>query len=120
MAVTVLEDLSRQHATEVGDWSRLSRTPTRSATGKLGSVYQHESTKGAPVLNECCSLSLRNVVLTIENVLASLLAEEREKERQSPRAIESEPTASLPQWVHDGTASLAQWVHDGMDVESQQ
>ncbi|KAJ7201539.1 hypothetical protein GGX14DRAFT_571190 [Mycena pura] len=102
--MAVLEDLSRQHTTEVGDWSRLSRTPTRSANGKLGSVYQHESTK----------------VLTIENVLASLLAEEREKERQSPRAIGSEPTASLPQWVHDGTASLAQWVHDGMDVESQQ
>ncbi|KAJ7889258.1 hypothetical protein B0H13DRAFT_1888093 [Mycena leptocephala] len=63
--MAVLEDLSRQHATEVTGWSRLSRKTTKSAKGSPKSVYQHESTKG--------------LVLTIESMLASLVAEEREK-----------------------------------------
>ncbi|KAJ6551103.1 hypothetical protein B0H10DRAFT_1968575 [Mycena sp. CBHHK59/15] len=44
--MAVLEDLSRQHATEVAAWSRLSRVTTKSASGKISSVYQHETTKG--------------------------------------------------------------------------
>ncbi|KAJ7798247.1 hypothetical protein B0H14DRAFT_3492721 [Mycena olivaceomarginata] len=75
--MAVLEDLSRQHSTEVGGWSRLSRKSTK--------------------------------VLTIENVLASLLAEEQEQRQRLPRAAGSEPTTSL-----------AQWVRDGMDIERQQ
>ncbi|KAJ7212509.1 hypothetical protein GGX14DRAFT_393412 [Mycena pura] len=43
--MTVLEDLSRQHATQVATWSRRSRSRTSSADGKTSSVYQHESTK---------------------------------------------------------------------------
>ncbi|KAJ7837757.1 hypothetical protein B0H14DRAFT_3459895 [Mycena olivaceomarginata] len=49
--MAVLEDLSRQHSTEVGGWSRLSRKVSKSDDGKLANVYQHQSTK----------------VLTIEN-----------------------------------------------------
>jgi hypothetical protein len=48
-------------------------------------------------------------VLTIENVLASLLAEEQEQRQRLLRAAGSEPTTSL-----------AQWVRDGMDIERQQ
>ncbi|KAJ7488468.1 hypothetical protein B0H11DRAFT_2278486 [Mycena galericulata] len=46
--MAVLEDLSRQHVTEVAAWSRLSRLTTKSAKGKIHSVYQHESTKVRP------------------------------------------------------------------------
>ncbi|KAJ7856109.1 hypothetical protein B0H14DRAFT_3644060 [Mycena olivaceomarginata] len=81
--MAVLEDLSRQHSTEV----------SKSDDGKLASVYQHQSTK----------------VLTIENMLASLLAKEQEQRQRLPRAAGSEPTTSL-----------AQWVRDGMDIECQQ
>ncbi|KAJ7703948.1 hypothetical protein B0H17DRAFT_1126981 [Mycena rosella] len=88
--MAVVEDLSRQHATEVGAWSRLSQLATKSAGGKPQSVYQHESTK----------------VLTIESMLASLVAEEREK---LTRAAGSEPTTLV-----------AQWIHNGMDIEHQQ
>ncbi|KAJ7833263.1 hypothetical protein B0H14DRAFT_2364385 [Mycena olivaceomarginata] len=91
--MAVLEDLSRQHSTEVGGWSRLSRKVSKSDDGQLASVYQHQLTK----------------VLTIENVLASLLAEEQEQWQRLPRAAGSEPTTSL-----------AQWVRDGMDIECQQ
>ncbi|KAJ7127718.1 hypothetical protein C8R44DRAFT_873525 [Mycena epipterygia] len=88
--MAVVEDLSRQHATDVAAWSRLSRTTTKSASGKPSSVYQHESTK----------------VLTIESMLASLVAEERQK---STREAGSEVTTSV-----------AQWIHDGMGIERQQ
>ncbi|KAJ7328299.1 hypothetical protein DFH08DRAFT_815803 [Mycena albidolilacea] len=91
--MAVLEDLSRQHSTEVGGWSRLSQKVSKSDNGKLTSVYQHQSTK----------------VLTIENVLASLLAVEQEQRQRLPHAAGSEPTTSL-----------AQWVRDGMDIERQQ
>ncbi|KAJ7791085.1 hypothetical protein B0H14DRAFT_2395978 [Mycena olivaceomarginata] len=91
--MAVLEDLSRQHSTEVSGWSRLSRKVSKSDDGKLASVYQHQSTK----------------VLTIENVLASLLTEEQEQRQRLPRAAGSEPTTLL-----------AQWVRDGMDIECQQ
>ncbi|KAJ7638078.1 hypothetical protein B0H17DRAFT_1216895 [Mycena rosella] len=88
----VLEDLSRQHATEVGICSRMSRLPSKSGSGKPRSVYQHESTK----------------VLTIDSVLASLLAEEREQEKSTPTAT-SEPKTSV-----------ARWIRDRMEIERQQ
>ncbi|KAJ6448174.1 hypothetical protein C8R47DRAFT_1085076 [Mycena vitilis] len=44
--MAVVEDLSRQHAAEVAEWSRMSRVTTKSADGKIRSVYQHETTKG--------------------------------------------------------------------------
>ncbi|KAJ7141932.1 hypothetical protein C8R43DRAFT_954584 [Mycena crocata] len=81
--MAVVEDLSRQHADEVAGWSRLSRTTTVSSSGKIQSVYQHESTK----------------VLTIESMLASLVAEEQEK---AARAAGAEPTTSVAQWIHEG------------------
>ncbi|KAJ7169314.1 hypothetical protein C8R43DRAFT_1121193 [Mycena crocata] len=68
--MAVVEDLSRQHASEVAEWSRLSRLATKSMRGPPKSVYQHESTK----------------VLTIDNVLAGMIGEER-IERQQYLAI---------------------------------
>ncbi|KAJ6623198.1 hypothetical protein B0H10DRAFT_1944174 [Mycena sp. CBHHK59/15] len=87
----VLEDLSRQHATEVAAWSRLSRVTTKSASGKISSVYQHETTK----------------VLTIESVLDSMITEEREKTR---RENEYRPRTSVAQWIHDGIGIQRQQV----------
>lgn len=57
--MAVLEDLSRQHSTEVGGWSRLSRKVSKSDDGKLASVYQHQSTKGTPVSNRGRFLKLK-------------------------------------------------------------
>ncbi|KAF7288499.1 CxC2 domain-containing protein [Mycena indigotica] len=70
MAVT--EDLARQHADEVGEWSRLSRLPQKSRTGEWESAYQHRST----------------AVITIEDVLSNQLAKD-------------EPP-SAARWIHDG------------------
>jgi hypothetical protein len=56
-------------------------------------------------------------VLTIENVLASLLAkekEQRQRKEQEQRQRLPRPAGSEP------TTSLAQWVRDGMDIECQQ
>ncbi|KAJ7450922.1 hypothetical protein B0H11DRAFT_2246504 [Mycena galericulata] len=88
--MAVVEDLSRQHAAEVVGWSRLSRKTTKSAGGRLRSVYQHESTK----------------VLTIDNVLASMLAEEEQK--------------STREDGHEARTPVAKWIHDGMSIERQQ
>jgi hypothetical protein len=44
--MAVLENLRKQHVSEVAGWSRLRRTPTKSAAGKHESVYQHKSTRG--------------------------------------------------------------------------
>ncbi|KAJ7656615.1 hypothetical protein B0H17DRAFT_1213768 [Mycena rosella] len=85
--MAVVADPNRQHASEVAGWSRLSRTTTKSAGGKLSSVYQHESTK----------------VLTIESMLASMIAEERDK----PTREEGE----------EARTSAAQWIHDGIQIE---
>ncbi|KAJ7328259.1 hypothetical protein DFH08DRAFT_709773 [Mycena albidolilacea] len=104
--MAVVEDLSRQHATEVAAWSRLSRKTTKSASGKIQSVYQHESTKGTPSGTVTLLWSSRIVVLTIESMLAAMVAEERAK---STREAGSEPTMSV-----------AQWIHDGMSIERQQ
>ncbi|KAJ7872099.1 hypothetical protein B0H13DRAFT_2553903 [Mycena leptocephala] len=88
--MAVLEDLSRQHVSEVAGWSRLRRTPTKSATGKYESVYQHKSTR----------------VLTIESVLASLVADERGK--------------LTPEDGDEPRTPVAQWIHNGMGIERQQ
>ncbi|KAF8197337.1 hypothetical protein K438DRAFT_1760115 [Mycena galopus ATCC 62051] len=88
--MAVVEDLSRQHATEVVGWSRLSRITRKSKDGALQSVYQHQSTK----------------VLTVENVLASMIAEERTKMAR-PHSDE----ARTP---------IARWIHDGITIERQQ
>ncbi|KAJ7016232.1 hypothetical protein C8F04DRAFT_1282112 [Mycena alexandri] len=79
--MAVVEDLSRQHAAEVAGWSQIPRG---------SSVYQHDKTK----------------VLTIENVLDSMIAEERERIRRED--------ANRPK------ASLAQWIHDGIGIQRQQ
>ncbi|KAJ6511215.1 hypothetical protein DFH09DRAFT_1100439 [Mycena vulgaris] len=88
--MAVVEDLSRQHTAEVADWSRLSRLTTKSAGGKPRSVYQHESTR----------------VLTVENVLAAMLAEEHEKSTRE--------NGQVPK------TRVAKWIHDGMRLERQQ
>ncbi|KAJ7658818.1 hypothetical protein DFH06DRAFT_1195994 [Mycena polygramma] len=88
--MAVVEDLSRQHATDVARWSALSRTCTKSASGKVTSVYQHNSTS----------------VLTIESVLASMIAEEREKLARTEG--------------QEADMSVAQWIHDGMSIEREQ
>ncbi|KAJ7121070.1 hypothetical protein C8R44DRAFT_877380 [Mycena epipterygia] len=87
--MAVVEDLSRQHATEVVGWSRLSRTSTTSADGTPRSVYQHESTE----------------VVSIENMLASMRAEEREKSTRDE---------------YEAKTSVAQWIRDGMFIERDQ
>ncbi|KAJ7732900.1 hypothetical protein DFH07DRAFT_968174 [Mycena maculata] len=66
--MAVVEDLSRQHATEV----------------------IHETTK----------------VLTIENTLAAMVAEEREKMRRKAG--------------HGDRPPMVEWIHDGMSIERQQ
>ncbi|KAJ6607263.1 hypothetical protein B0H10DRAFT_2228014 [Mycena sp. CBHHK59/15] len=88
--MAILVDLSRQHDTEIGAWSRLSRLATKGPDGKPQSIYQHESTK----------------VLTIENVLASLIAQEQ---AQAPQTATSPPLSLV-----------AQWIRDGMDIKRQQ
>ncbi|KAJ6631085.1 hypothetical protein B0H10DRAFT_2207466 [Mycena sp. CBHHK59/15] len=88
MAVVV--DLSRQHATEVAAWSQLSRLTTRARGKKPRSVYQHESTK----------------VLTLDHMLASMIAEEGENATRE-RAQELR-------------TSVAKWIHDGMMIERDQ
>jgi hypothetical protein len=44
--MAIVEDLSRQHATQVAEWSQMLRITTKSAGGKFQSVYQHKTTKG--------------------------------------------------------------------------
>ncbi|KAJ6619206.1 hypothetical protein B0H10DRAFT_2217064 [Mycena sp. CBHHK59/15] len=88
--MAVVEDLSKQHVTEVAAWSQLSRLTTKSANGKVHSVYQHELTK----------------VLTIENFLAAMLAEEHEKSARNDSQVPKT-------WV-------AKWIHDGMSIQRQQ
>ncbi|KAJ7479034.1 hypothetical protein FB451DRAFT_1450747 [Mycena latifolia] len=88
--MAVLEDLSRQNATEVVAWSRLSRSSSRSATGKVHSVHQHESTK----------------VMTIESMLATMIAAEQEKSTQNDG--------------HKASTPVAQWIHDGISLERSQ
>ncbi|KAJ7042737.1 hypothetical protein C8F04DRAFT_1251555 [Mycena alexandri] len=87
--MAVLQDLSSQHATEVSAWSRLPRK-TEQSGGKITSVYQHESTQA----------------LTVENVLATMIAAEQERSRQNGG--------------HDAGTPVAQWIHDGMSIERTQ
>ncbi|KAJ7932151.1 hypothetical protein B0H13DRAFT_2308001 [Mycena leptocephala] len=88
--MAVVEDLSRQHATEVPAWSRLSRKTTKSARGKPQSVYQHEET----------------TVLTMESVLATMITAEQEKQKQNAG--------------HEAGTPIAQWIHNGMSIERSQ
>ncbi|KAJ7202505.1 hypothetical protein GGX14DRAFT_352357 [Mycena pura] len=85
--MAVVEDLSRQHPTEVAVWSRMSRDPEKTVQG-IRSVYQHE-----------------RLVLTIENTLASMLAEEREKSTRGDGQQTRTP--------------VAEWIHKGMNIERQ-
>ncbi|KAJ7193576.1 hypothetical protein GGX14DRAFT_405475 [Mycena pura] len=87
--MAVVEDLSKQHPTEVAVWSRMSRITEKTVQGTLQSVYQHESTH----------------VLTIENTLASMLAEEREKATRGDEQQTRTPVAA--------------WIHNGMSIERQ-
>ncbi|KAJ6623332.1 hypothetical protein B0H10DRAFT_1944051 [Mycena sp. CBHHK59/15] len=88
--MVVVEDLSKQNATEVVGWSRLSRKSTRSADGKPRSVYQHESKS----------------VMMIENMLASMMAQEDDKVAREDR--------------YEARTSIAQWIRDGMFIERDQ
>ncbi|KAJ6629995.1 hypothetical protein B0H10DRAFT_2208146 [Mycena sp. CBHHK59/15] len=88
--MAVVEDLSRQNVSEVAGWSVLSRICTTDAQGKARSVYQHETTR----------------VLTVEGVLASMIAQEQDKSRAND--------------TYDTKSSVAQWIHDGMKIQHQQ
>ncbi|KAJ7913988.1 hypothetical protein B0H13DRAFT_1612017 [Mycena leptocephala] len=88
--MAVVEDLSRQHATEVPAWSRLSRKTTKAPGGKPQSVYQHEET----------------TVLTMESVLATMIAAEQEKQKRNAG--------------HKAGTPIAQWIHDRMSIERSQ
>ncbi|KAJ7811708.1 hypothetical protein B0H13DRAFT_2383723 [Mycena leptocephala] len=76
--MAVVEDLSRQHATEVPAWSRLSRKTTKAPGGKPQSVYQHEET------TECAG---------------TMIAVEQEKQKRNAGHEAGTPIA---QWIHDG------------------
>ncbi|KAJ7920223.1 hypothetical protein B0H13DRAFT_1987400 [Mycena leptocephala] len=76
--MAVVEDLSRQHATEVPGWSQ---TPRKAGT--LESVYQHKSTK----------------VITIESTLAAMVAEERAR---LTREDGQEARTPVAEWIHNG------------------
>lgn len=104
--MAVLEDLSRQNATEVVTWSRLSRIASKSATGKIRSVYQHESTKGMPRLYLHVNLPEKRLVMTIESMLATMIAAEQEKSKQNDG--------------HEASTPVAQWIHDGISIERSQ
>ncbi|KAJ7860101.1 hypothetical protein B0H14DRAFT_3446292 [Mycena olivaceomarginata] len=88
--MAVVEELSLQHATEVGAWSRMSRLATKDSSGKPCSVYEHKSTKA----------------LTVESTLAAMITVEQEKLKRDGQ--------------HDAGTSVAQWIHDGMAIECQQ
>ncbi|KAJ7141191.1 hypothetical protein C8R44DRAFT_974774 [Mycena epipterygia] len=88
--MAVVEDLSKQRATQVVTWSQEPRTTTKSAAGKPESVYQHKSTK----------------VLTIESMLASLITAERERSKRDGG--------------NEGRPLVAEWRHNGLDIERQQ
>lgn len=115
--MTVLEDLSRQHPSQVAGWSKLPRTTTKLRNGKIQSVYQHESTRGTPVFNVFEAFwSSSFSVLTIENVLASMITEEREKSKRESKAADEAKT-SVAQWIHDGiTIERQQYVHYLIDI----
>ncbi|KAJ6517202.1 hypothetical protein C8R47DRAFT_960607 [Mycena vitilis] len=80
--MAVVEDLSRQHATQVGAWSRKSRIATVSA-GVPQSVYQHKTTK----------------VVTIESTLASMVAAERARVSREDGAPVLTGSAA---WIREG------------------
>ncbi|KAJ7046076.1 hypothetical protein C8F04DRAFT_1248344 [Mycena alexandri] len=82
--MAVLQDLSRQHATEVGGWSRLCWKTEQSAGGK-----DH-----------------KGLALTVENVLATMIAAEQERSRRNDG--------------YDAGTPVAQWIHDGMSIERTQ
>ncbi|KAJ7018233.1 hypothetical protein C8F04DRAFT_1277911 [Mycena alexandri] len=88
--MAVVEDLSRQHATDVPAWSRLSRKCTKDAKGGLQSVYQHKV----------------NGVLGIETVVASMIADERVRDAED---------AGL-----EARSSVAQWIRDGIFIDCSQ
>jgi hypothetical protein len=104
--MAVLKDLSRQNATDVGAWSRLSRVTTKSADGKAQSVYQHELTEGTHRLYLEVHLAERPLVMTVENTLATMITAEQEKSRRNDG--------------HDVGTPIAQWIHDGMSIERSQ
>ncbi|KAJ7020500.1 hypothetical protein C8F04DRAFT_1274964 [Mycena alexandri] len=88
--MAVVEELSRQHAKEVGAWSRLPCVATTDTSGKVCSVYQHKLTK----------------VLSVESTLAAMISSEQQKLKRDGE-------------LEAGTL-VAQWVHDGMVIERQQ
>ncbi|KAJ7861145.1 hypothetical protein B0H14DRAFT_3620009 [Mycena olivaceomarginata] len=90
--MAVVEDLSRQHAFEVGAWSRMSRITTKSAGGK-------------PRVSISTS-QRKSLVMTIESMLATMIAAEQEKSRRNDE--------------HEAGIPVAQWIHDGMSIEREQ
>ncbi|KAJ7290759.1 hypothetical protein C8J57DRAFT_1612009 [Mycena rebaudengoi] len=88
--MAIVEDLSRQHATQVAEWSQMLRITTKSAGGKFQSVYQHKTTK----------------VLTLDHMLASMVAEERKK--------------LAPEDDHAARTLVSEWIHAGMRIEREQ
>ncbi|KAJ7215080.1 hypothetical protein GGX14DRAFT_392335 [Mycena pura] len=80
--MAVVMDLSKQNTTEVVAWSRMDRDDK--------SVYQHKSYS----------------VMTIEKMLASMIAEERQESRREDG--------------YEARTSAAQWIRDGMFIERDQ
>ncbi|KAJ7693111.1 hypothetical protein B0H14DRAFT_2651484 [Mycena olivaceomarginata] len=90
--MAVVEELSRQHATEVGAWSRMLCLATKDSSGKLCSVYQHKSTKELSI--DCGEYT------------AAMITVEQEKLKRDGQ--------------HEAGTFVAQWIHDGMAIERQQ
>ncbi|KAJ7738920.1 hypothetical protein B0H14DRAFT_2638390 [Mycena olivaceomarginata] len=73
LQMAVVEELSRQHATEVGAWSHMSRLTMKDSSGKPCSIYQHKSTK--------------------ENTLAAMITVEQEKLKRNGQHEAGTPVA---------------------------
>ncbi|KAJ7170409.1 hypothetical protein C8R43DRAFT_944924 [Mycena crocata] len=77
----VVEDLSRQHASEVAEWSRLAT----------------KSTRGPPRV--FISMNPQRVLLTIDNVLMGRIGEEQVR---LAREQGGESRGAVAEWIHDG------------------
>jgi hypothetical protein len=105
--MAVVEELSRQHATEVGAWSCMLRLTMKDSSGKPCSIYQHKSTKGTcRGVNWEISEANKNLALTVESTVAAMITLEQEKLKRDGQ--------------HKAGTSVAQWIHDGMAIERQQ
>ncbi|KAF7289812.1 CxC2 domain-containing protein [Mycena indigotica] len=91
--MSVVIDLSHQHAAEVVEWSKMSRNAYQGLDGDWHSVYQHTSKAGMFYF------------VTIEDVLAAMVTKERERQTHQDEVSH--------------TAPVAHWIWNGMNIQRQ-